>query len=176
MRPTPLPNRPGSSIFARTQAGLVGALALAAALVVACSPAANTPSSTPSAVPSAALSATAAGAEVLQSDFVDVVNRVSPSVVVVETARGLGSGVVFDTKGDIVTNDHVVDGSSKFLVTLADGRRLVGTLVGTYSEGDLAVVHVTGADLQAATFGDSSKLAVGDIVLALGNHSASRAA
>jgi S1-C subfamily serine protease len=120
-------------------------------------------------VPSAAPSATAAGAEALQSAFVDVVNRVSPSVVVVETARGLGSGVVFDTKGDIVTNDHVVDGSSKFLVTLADGRKLDGTLVGTYPEGDLAVVHVTGADLQPATFGDSSKLAVGDIVLALGS-------
>jgi S1-C subfamily serine protease len=165
----PLPNRTGSSILTRTRAGLAGALVLAAALVVACSPGASYPSSPPSAVPSAAPSATAAGAEALQSDFVDVVNRVSPSVVVVETARGLGSGVVFDTKGDIVTNDHVVDGSSKFLVTLADGRKLDGTLVGTYPEGDLAVVHVTGADLRPATFGDSSKLDVGDIVLALGS-------
>jgi putative serine protease PepD len=169
MRHPPLPNRTGSSIFARTRAGFVGALVLAAALVVACSPAASTPSSTPSAVPSAAPSATAAAADALQSDFVDVVNRVSPSVVVVETARGLGSGVVFDTKGDIITNNHVVDGSSRFAVTLADGRKLDGTLVGTYPAGDLAVVHVTDGNLQPASFADSSKLAVGDIVLALGS-------
>lgn len=51
----------------------------------------------------------------------------------------------------------------------ADGRKLDGTLAGTYPEGDLAVVHVTGADLRPATFGDSSKLDVGDIVLALGS-------
>jgi S1-C subfamily serine protease len=97
------------------------------------------------------------------------VSRVSPSVVVVETTKGLGSGVVFNANGDIVTNNHVVAGSTKFTVTLSDGQKLPGTLVGAYPAGDLAVVHVTGANLQPATFGDSSKLAVGDIVLALGS-------
>jgi S1-C subfamily serine protease len=115
----------------------------------------------------ASSSPTIAGA--LQNDFVRVVGRVSPAVVVIETATGLGSGVVFDTSGDIVTNNHVVTGSTKFAVTLADGRKLAGTLVGTYPAGDLAVIRVAGTGLQPATFGDSSKLVVGDIVLAVGN-------
>jgi putative serine protease PepD len=97
------------------------------------------------------------------------VSRVSPSVVVIETTSGLGSGVVFNTNGDILTNDHVVAGSSKFTVTLSDGQKLLGTLVGAYPAGDLAVIHVTGTNLKSATFGDSSKLVVGDIVLAVGN-------
>jgi S1-C subfamily serine protease len=106
---------------------------------------------------------------VLQSDFVDVVNQISPSVVVIETATGLGSGVVFDANGDILTNDHVVAGSTKFTVTFADGQKLPATIVGTYPAGDLAVIHVNGTNLHPATFGDSSTLAVGDIVLAVGN-------
>jgi S1-C subfamily serine protease len=105
----------------------------------------------------------------LQNDFIRVVGRVSPSVVVIETASGLGSGIVFDSKGDIVTNNHVVDGSTKFTVTLADGQKLAGKLVGTYPAGDLAVIRVNGTNLQPATFGDSSTLVVGDIVLAVGN-------
>jgi S1-C subfamily serine protease len=105
----------------------------------------------------------------LQKDFVGVVSTVMPSVVVIETTSGLGSGIVFDTKGDIVTNDHVVAGSTKFTVILADGQKLAGTLVGTYPAGDLAVIHVTGTNLKPATFGDSSKLVAGDIVLAVGS-------
>ena len=76
---------------------------------------------------------------------------------------------MFDADGDIVTNNHVVAGSTKFSVTLADGQKLDGKLIGTYPAGDLAVIHVTGTNLQPATFGDSSKLVVGDIVLAVGN-------
>jgi putative serine protease PepD len=145
---------------------IVGPMVLAATLLVAaCGSSTTTPS--PSAAPSA--SASPAVATALQDDFVNVVGRVSPSVVVIETTTGLGSGIVFDTKGDILTNDHVVAGSTKFTVTLADGRQLPGTLVGTYPSGDLAVIHVAATGLQPATFGDSSKLAVGDIVLAIGN-------
>jgi putative serine protease PepD len=54
-------------------------------------------------------------------------------------------------------------------VILADGQKLAGTLVGTYPAGDLAVIHVTGTNLKPATFGDSSKLVAGDIVLAVGS-------
>ena len=136
----------------------------------AAAPASVPSASTPSAsVPSPSASDPAAFAGALQDAFVKVVGTVSPSVVVIETARGLGSGVVFDTKGNIVTNDHVVDGSTKFMVTLSDGQKLPGTLVGTFPAGDLAVIHVTGTNLKPATFGDSSTLAVGDIVLAVGS-------
>jgi S1-C subfamily serine protease len=105
----------------------------------------------------------------LQNDFIQVVNLVSPSVVVIQTSSGLGSGVAFDANGDIVTNNHVVEGSTKFTVTLADGRQLAGKLVGTYKADDLAVIHVNATDLVPATFADSSQLVVGDIVLAIGN-------
>ena len=67
-------------------------------------------------------------------------------------------------------------GSKTFTVTLADGRKLDGTLVGTYPAGDLAVIHVPATDLQPATFGDSSKLVVGDIVLAVATRSDCRQA
>ncbi len=160
-----LPKQTGSSILSWTRAGLVGTLVLATAVVVAACGGGTTPST--SAAPSPAASPAIAGA--LQNDFVGVVNSVSPSVVVIETKAGLGSGVVFNANGDILTNNHVVDGSKTFTVTLADGRKLDGTLVGTYPAGDLAVIHVSATDLQPATFGDSSKLVVGDIVLAVGN-------
>jgi putative serine protease PepD len=147
---------------------LAGALALGATLLfAACGTGSNTSSAAPAASGAPRPSMAVAGA--LQNDFVNVVNSISPSVVVIETSTGLGSGVVFDAKGDIVTNNHVVTGSTKFTVTLADGQALQGTLVGTYPAGDLAVIHVTGTNLKPATFGDSSKLSVGDIVLAVGN-------
>jgi putative serine protease PepD len=122
-----------------------------------------------SATPAASAPASPAIAGALQNDFINVVGRVNPSVVVIETKTGLGSGVVFDANGDIVTNNHVVAGSTSFTVTLADGQKLDGKLVGTYPAGDLAVIHVTGSNLKPAIFGDSSKLVVGDIVLAVGN-------
>jgi S1-C subfamily serine protease len=105
----------------------------------------------------------------IQSAFVQVVGNVSPSVVQIETSAGLGSGVVYNGKGDIVTNAHVVGTAKKFTITLADGRRHPGTLVGSFPQNDLAVVHVEGATPPAATFGNSAALAVGDIVFAIGN-------
>jgi putative serine protease PepD len=155
----------------RTTPRLIGALGLAASLLVAAcgtgAIASGAPGASATPAPSAFASSAIAGA--LQNDFIRVVGRVSPSVVVIETTSGLGSGIVFDAKGDIVTNNHVVVGNTKFSVTLADGQKLAGKLVGTYPGGDLAVIHVTGTNLQPATFGDSSKLVVGDIVLAVGN-------
>jgi S1-C subfamily serine protease len=98
-----------------------------------------------------------------------VVQKVGPSVVLIETQSGLGSGVVFDAKGDIVTNAHVVGTDTQFLVATSDGRQLPATLVGTFPVDDLAVIRVAKTDLTPAKFGDSSALVVGDIVLAIGN-------
>jgi S1-C subfamily serine protease len=158
-----------ASIPNRAAPRFVGALLLGASLLVAACGTGATTSGAPaaSAAPSPSGSPGIAGA--LQGDFVRVVASVSPSVVVIETSSGLGSGIIFDAKGDIVTNNHVVDGSTTFTVTLADGQKLPGTLVGTYPAGDIAVIHVTGTNLAPATFGDSTKLVVGDIVLAVGN-------
>jgi trypsin-like peptidase len=95
---------------------------------------------------------------------------VSPSVVQIETSEGLGSGIVFDAKGDIVTNYHVVGTAKTFTVTTyAPARRLTGKLVGTFPADDLAVIKVNSNALRPAAFADSSKLRVGEIAMAVGN-------
>src|SRR5262245_10494317 len=109
-------------------------------------------------------------AAALQNNFVDVFQKVSPSVVQIETSEGLGSGIVFDTKGNIVTNYHVVGTAKTFTVTTyAPARRLTGRLVGTFPADDLAVIKVNGSSLRPAAFADSSKLRVGQIAMAVGN-------
>ncbi|MCO5996411.1 S1C family serine protease [Actinoallomurus rhizosphaericola] len=106
----------------------------------------------------------------LEQDYERVVKTVLPSVVQIDTDTGLGSGVVYDNKGDIITNAHVVAGANRFTVTTATGKKaLPATLVGQYAPDDLAVVRVNGASLRPARFGDSSRVAVGEIVLAMGN-------
>jgi putative serine protease PepD len=82
-----------------------------------------------------------------------------------------GSGWVYDSKGDVVTNDHVVDGASSITVTFADGSKHSATVVGTDPSTDLAVVKVDApaSELHPLALGDSSSLAVGDGVLAIGS-------
>jgi putative serine protease PepD len=105
----------------------------------------------------------------LQNAFVSVYRQVSPSVVQIQTSEGLGSGIVFDTKGDIVTNAHVVGSAATFVVTTSTGKQYKGSLVGTFEADDLAVIKVSGAKLLPASFADSSKLRVGDLAMAIGN-------
>jgi S1-C subfamily serine protease len=105
----------------------------------------------------------------LQQQFVQVVEQVGPSVVLIQTDKGLGSGVVYDAEGDIVTNNHVVAGSSNFQVTLAGGKQYTARLVGSFPPDDLAVLRIDATGLKPATFADSRNLAVGDLALAIGN-------
>jgi S1-C subfamily serine protease len=106
----------------------------------------------------------------IQTHFERVVQAVLPSVVQITTDLGEGSGVVYDDKGDIVTNAHVVAGATRFDVTQASGGKpLKGTLVGAFNADDLAVIRVSGASLRPARFGDSRPLKVGQIVMAMGN-------
>lgn len=98
-----------------------------------------------------------------------VVKATSPSVVQIETGQGLGSGIVYDGKGHIVTNAHVVGGARSVQVTLSDGRQEQGNVVGSYPPDDIAVVQISASKLKPARFADSSKLRVGDIVMAIGN-------
>lgn len=108
----------------------------------------------------------------LQRSYVTVVHKVLPSVVQITTDQGLGSGIVFDDKGDIVTNAHVVGRAKHFKVRLARNPSTVPAhLVGTYRPDDLAVIRLDSPpkNPHPAHFGDSSKLRVGDIVLAMGS-------
>jgi putative serine protease PepD len=110
----------------------------------------------------------AAAALAFQEAITAVVRELSPSVVQIQSPQGLGSGVVFDSNGDIVTNNHVVAGGGPYTVT-AGAHSYDASLVGRFAPDDLAVVHVSGAKLAPAAFADSSKLDVGDFAIAIGN-------
>jgi S1-C subfamily serine protease len=105
----------------------------------------------------------------LEQQFIRVVKLVSPKVVQIETATGLGSGVVFDSKGDIVTNAHVVGTDRRFSVTLVNGATHGATLVGSFPQGDIAVIKLSTGAPAPAQFADSAKIQVGELALAIGN-------
>jgi Do/DeqQ family serine protease len=81
----------------------------------------------------------------------------------------LGSGVIADPKGIILTNNHVVENATEVKVALADGRELQAKVIGVDTRTDLAALKVDQAGLPSAVLGDSDRLQVGDIVLAFGN-------
>lgn len=112
-------------------------------------------------------SATAARAP---DDLQAVAARVLPSVVSVQTDRGQGSGFVFDERGRILTNAHVVEGSSRVSVELQDGRRLTAEVIGDDPAHDVAVLEPeTSRGLRAADLATGNRPAVGDTVLAIGS-------
>jgi S1-C subfamily serine protease len=113
---------------------------------------------------------------------VHAVERVSSSVVSVDVRHrgvksgrrspgqaGTGSGFVFASDGLILTNSHVVDGASEIDVTLPDGRERRADLIGQDPDTDVAVVRISAPDLTAVTFGDSTVLRPGQVVIAIGN-------
>jgi serine protease Do len=83
--------------------------------------------------------------------------------------HSLGSGVIVNPDGYILTNNHVVDGASEVQVTLSDKRQLKAKVVGTDPRTDIAVLKIPASNLATVTLGDSSKAKVGDIVLAIGD-------
>ena len=107
----------------------------------------------------------------LENAYQQVIKEVLPSVVEIRTEQALGSGVIYDKLGDIVTNAHVVGSATTFQVQLAGRANSVhATLRGTYDASDLAVIRLDDASaVQPASFGRSADLRVGDLVLAMGN-------
>jgi serine protease Do len=117
-----------------------------------------------------------------ESAVLEVVEKVSKAVVNVNTVRvlhdyfyqvvpvqGMGSGVIVDSKGYIMTNNHVIQGAEKIDATLASGEVLHGKLVGACGSDDVAVIKVDGDGLPTAELGDSDELRVGQTVFAIGN-------
>jgi putative serine protease PepD len=88
-----------------------------------------------------------------------------------QSQKAEGTGWVYDTKGDIVTNEHVVDGASSVTVKFSDGSSYKGTIVGKDVSSDLAVVHVNApsSKLVPLSVGDSNDVQIGDGVVAIGN-------
>ena len=116
------------------------------------------------------------------SATINVAAKVSPAVVRITVtgasgagdlgiipATGVGSGVIFDSNGWILTNHHVVEGGEKFDVELKDGRMLSGTVYGIDTLTDLAIVKVDATGLPTAAIGESDALEVGQLVVAIGS-------
>jgi serine protease DegQ len=143
--------------------------------------------------PPAASSTTAAPAAsenaagtALSISFRSAVQRAAPSVLTVHSARtmargplglggrvvlseGLGSGVLVDNDGYVVTNNHVVEGANELAVALPDGSIRPTRLIGVDPDSDLALLKIEASGLHPITFGDLKSVAVGDVVLAVGN-------
>ena len=135
------------------------------------------PSSPPAGPPTAAA---------LSTSFRNAVERAAPSVLTIHSAqtaprgplgfggrellrRGLGSGVVVDGQGHVVTNNHVVQGANEIIVVLPDGSVRPAKLRGVDPASDLALLVVAGNGLQPIALGSTREIAVGDVVLAVGN-------
>ncbi len=114
--------------------------------------------------------------------LVNAVRRVKPAVVTIvnqqeprlddagsSTSIVSGSGVIFDPRGYILTNNHVVALAEKITVIFEDGRKTPGTVIGEDSLSDLAVIHVAGPVPAVAPFGDSDALEPGEMVMAIGS-------
>jgi S1-C subfamily serine protease len=83
--------------------------------------------------------------------------------------RGMGSGIIFDSNGGILTNHHIVEDAERVEVLTADGKKFQGEVLGSDPMSDIAVVRVDGEGLPAVKLGDSDKLVVGQIAIAIGN-------
>src|SRR5438552_7529131 len=101
------------------------------------------------------------------------VRHAAPSVVRVDVRRqGAGSGFIFTPDGFVVTNSHVVDGAREISVVLQDGRRARADVVGADADRDIAILRIVppgGTPLAWASFGDSSTLQPGQVVIAIGS-------
>ncbi len=160
---------------------LAFATGLAALLAAACSSSSSNAQGTtvpitltpPTALP---ISSAPSGDE---AEIIPVYKKVSPAVVQVtgvsssggQQVESLGSGIVLDSSGDVLTNFHVIEGSNPIAITLSNQATVTASVVGTDPADDLAVIKgdFSGISLTTATFGDSNTVQVGESVIAIGN-------
>ncbi|MBI4504843.1 MAG: trypsin-like peptidase domain-containing protein [Chloroflexi bacterium] len=156
--------------------------------VAAAQPSPAPPAPAPAAAPARPVAAqqpaTAPAQQPVDPDasIVRVVEQVRPAVASIQTRaidfdqflqpvpqQGTGSGVLFDQRGLVLTNNHVIAGAQQITVSLPDGRKFSGQVVGADPPTDLAVVKIDGRDLPVARLGNSDQLRVGETVIAIGN-------
>lgn len=100
---------------------------------------------------------------------IHAVEQAGPAVVRIDAARGGGSGVIFTPDGFILTNSHVVDAGGPITAILPDGRSIRAELIGRDEHTDLAVLRIDGTSLSWARLGDSKRVRVGQVAIAIGN-------
>jgi serine protease Do len=119
---------------------------------------------------------------VSEKDVTAAIEKVSPAVVSIGTVRviqeslfdavpvrGLGSGIIFDSNGGILTNHHIVEDAERVEVVTTAGNKFAGEVLGSDAMSDVAVIRVDGENLPKVALGDSDKLVVGQIAVAIGN-------
>ncbi|MEV7403647.1 trypsin-like peptidase domain-containing protein [Streptomyces sp. NPDC091267] len=173
--PYPAPEPPPSRRRVRRPVALLAAVAIAAAIVGGGTATVigqltdhGTDSTGSGVIPGTTVSQSSKGT------VSGVAKALSPTIVEIKAAstagESTGSGVIITSDGEIVTNNHVVAGSSSVKVTLSTGKTYTADVVGTDPDKDLALIKLQGASgLKTATLGDSSKVAVGDQVVAIGS-------
>ncbi|MFD3997004.1 S1C family serine protease [Streptomyces sp. NPDC058583] len=165
---------PGSRRRAKRGVGLMAAVAIAAAAIgggtatLVQQATSDTPVAAASSVNGTNVSASSTGT------VAGVAAAVSPSIVEISASstsgKSTGSGVIITSDGEIVTNNHVISGASEITVQLSNGKSYRAEVVGTDPDKDLALIKLQGASgLKTATLGDSSKVRVGDQVVAIGS-------
>ena len=154
-----------AAVAALTVAGGAGSGAIAAALVAHAAPPAAAASTTTSVQSTSLSSATA------ESVYAQVAPGVVTITSVVGNGQAIGSGIVLDTRGDILTNAHVIAGARQMQVTLSTGQTVSATLVRSNSAADLAVIRISiaASSLHPVTLGNSDGVQVGDTVYAIGS-------
>jgi serine protease Do len=183
--PNPFPTRPPAPIAVAADrrprwlpfvvvalvVGLISGSLSAVAVTNLLSPTSSTPASTSS-------SGNVAVSDVHISEssaVISAVQKVSPAVVVIQTSGsglssgGIGSGFIYNSNGWILTNRHVVEGSSSVQVMLADTRTYTGRVYGTDTLTDLAIVKIDATGLPTAPIGSSASLQVGQLAIAIGD-------
>ncbi|MEA2634269.1 MAG: hypothetical protein QOH92_1036 [Chloroflexota bacterium] len=154
------------AVAALTVAGGAGSGAVAAALVAHAAPPTAVTAGTATTVQSTSTSPATAES---------IYKQVSAGVVTITSNVGngqaIGSGIVLDTSGDILTNAHVIAGARQMQVTLSNGQTVTATLVGSNSSADLAVIRVSvpASSLHPVTLGNSDSVQIGDMVYAIGS-------
>ncbi|MFD7716082.1 S1C family serine protease [Streptomyces sp. NPDC059814] len=173
--PQPAPEPPASRRRVRRPVALLAAVAIAAAIVGGGTATVigqltdhGTNSTGSGVIPGTTVSQSSKGT------VSGVAAALSPTIVEISATssagQSTGSGVIITSDGEIVTNNHVVAGSSTVKVTLSTGKTYTADVVGTDPDKDLALIKLQGASgLKTATLGDSSKVAVGDQVVAIGS-------
>ncbi|MFD9242842.1 S1C family serine protease [Streptomyces sp. NPDC059556] len=166
---------PGSRRRAKRGDGLMAAVAIAAAAIGGGT--ATLVQQATSDTPVAASSSHVNGTNVSTGStgtVAGVAEAVSPSIVEIsassDSGKSTGSGVIITSDGEIITNNHVISGASEITVQLSSGKSYRAEVVGTDPDKDLALIKLQGASgLKTATLGDSSKVRVGDQVVAIGS-------